>query len=336
MRRLILFALVLSLFPIAKISGADWNAVYFTEPDKNRHGGTFSPPQDGFLRLLSAAKTSIDGAFFEIESEKVADGFIAAKNRGVNVRLVTDERSLRKKAYKRIVAAGISVVNDDKKGFMHNKFCIVDGKYVWTGSYNITDSCAYQNNNNAILLLSPELANIYDDEFAEMFERHVFKNKRESRPFSFSGNPYYVKIGQSNINAYFSPDNDVEDIIVKRIRKARKSICFLAFSFTSDPIGEAMIERHSSGVEVKGVFEKRGSNSKESEYKKFLVEGIPVKTDRNPRNMHHKVIIIDEEIVITGSYNFSKNASAHNDENLLIIEDAEIAKKYLAEFRRLY
>lgn len=332
--KIIVFLILISA--VVPAVSADWNAVYFTEPEKNRHGDNYSAPQDAFIRLLSAAKTSIDGAFFEIDSEKVADGFIAAKKRGVNVRLVTDERSLRKRAYKKITAAGIPVINDDKKGFMHNKFCIVDGKYVWTGSYNITDNCAYRNNNNAILIASPELANIYDDEFREMFERQIFKNKKEARPLSFSGNPYFVKIGQSNINAYFSPDNDVEDIIVKRIQKAKKSIYFMAFSFTSDPIGEAMIERFKNGVSVQGLFEKNGSNTKESEYKKFQVEGISVKTDRNPRNMHHKVIIIDEKIVITGSYNYSKNASKHNDENILLIEDEEVAKKYLAEFRRLY
>jgi phosphatidylserine/phosphatidylglycerophosphate/cardiolipin synthase-like enzyme len=333
MKLLLFFALIFVFVPAIS---ADWNAVYFTEPEKNLHKNNYSAPQDAFVRLLQSAKVSIDGAFFEIDSEKVADGFISAHKRGVKVRLVTDERSLKEKAYNRITAAGIRIINDDKKGFMHNKFCIVDGKYVWTGSYNITDNCAYRNNNNAILIMSSELANIYDDEFKEMFERHIFKNKKEARPLSFTGNPYFVKIGQANINAYFSPDNDVEDIIVKRIQKAKKSIYFMAFSFTSDPIGEAMIERFKKGVKVQGLFEKNGSNTKESEYKKFLVEGIPVKTDINPHNMHHKVIIIDDEVVITGSYNFSKNASKHNDENILLIEDPEIAKKYTAEFRRLY
>ena len=310
--------------------------VWFTVPEKNGEHGAFSQPEDELVALVDSAQSAIDGAFFEIGSKRVADAFIRAHKRGVKVRLVTDDSNLDKPACKKVKAAGIPVVDDGKKGLMHDKFAIVDGRIVWTGSYNITDNCAYRNNNNAIRIDSEELAAVYEAEFREMFEDHIFENKKEKRPFPSLSNPYYVKIGETNINAYFSPDNDVEDIIVKRIKKAKSSIYFLAFSFTSDPIGEAMIAQSKKGVKVAGVFEKNGSDSKESEYKKMLVEKIPVKTDRNRHNMHHKVIIIDEELVITGSYNFSRNASRRNDENTLIIENREIAAKYLSEFRKLY
>jgi phosphatidylserine/phosphatidylglycerophosphate/cardiolipin synthase-like enzyme len=110
----------------------------------------------------------------------------------------------------------------------------------------------------------------------------------------------------------------------------------MAFSFTSDKIGEAMINSHKRGVRVSGVFEKRGAKTKYSEYIKMRVEGIPVKMDKNRYNMHHKVIIIDDELVITGSYNFSKNASKRNDENVIMIRNKKIASQYLAEFNRIY
>jgi phosphatidylserine/phosphatidylglycerophosphate/cardiolipin synthase-like enzyme len=323
-------------FVSAPVSSESWYGVWFTTPEKNGKHGTFSPPEEALVALVDSAKRTLDGAFFEIGSKNVSDAFIRAHKRGVSVRLVTDDSNLDRPALKKVKAAGIPVIDDGKKGLMHDKFAIVDGKTVWTGSYNITDNCAYRNNNNALRIESPELAAIYEAEFREMFEDRIFENKKEKKPFGALTNPYYVKIGDTNINAYFSPDNDVEDIIVKRLKKAKSSICFLAFSFTSDPIGEAMIAQSRKGVKVAGVFEKNGSDTKESEYRKMLVEKIPVVTDRNPRNMHHKVIIIDEETVITGSYNFSKNASKRNDENTLIIEDRQIASIYLAEFRKIY
>ena len=329
-------ALVSALVLSVPASAADWCSVYFTAPEKNASHGTYSPPEDALVALIDSARGTADGAFFEIGSVRVADAFIRAHKRGVKVRLVTDDSNLKKPGCRRVKAAGIPVVDDAKKGLMHDKFAIIDGHTVWTGSYNITDNCAYRNNNNAIKIESKELAEIYEAEFREMFEEHIFENKKESRAFSPLTNPYYVKIGEANINVYFSPDNDVEDIIVKRIKKAKSSIYFLAFSFTSDPIGEAMIAQTKKGVKVAGVFEKNGSDSKESEYRKMLVEKIPVSLDRNKHNMHHKVIIIDEEIVITGSYNFSRNASKRNDENTLIIQDRAVAAKYLAEFRKLY
>lgn len=313
-----------------------WWRVYFTEPEKNTRGNVVSVPERNFILLVDSAKESVDGAFFEVGSKKAAAAFVRAHQRGIRVRLVTDDSNRGKEGLKIVLAAGIPVVFDNKRGLMHDKFAIIDGKYLWTGSYNITDNCAYKNNNNAICIGSPDLAAIYEAEFTEMFEYKVFENKKEKSPLPALTNRYYVKIGDTNINAYFSPDNNVEDIIVKRIRKAKRSIVFMAFSFTSDPIGEAMITCAKEGISVTGLFEKHGTNSRESEYNKFRAEGIPVHLDHNKKNMHHKVIIIDDEIVIMGSYNFSRNASRTNDENVLIIENAEIAKKFLAEFHHLY
>jgi len=222
---------------------------------------------------------------------------------------------------------------------MHNKFAIFDNNILWTGSYNLTKNGAYKNNNNAIKIFSPKLCKIYMLEFREMFIDKIFGNKKESFSLAIFHKSYYVKIGNTNINAYFAPEDNVEKILLKRILKAKKSIHFMAFSFTSNAIGEAMIKKFKQGVKVKGIFNRRGSRSRYSEFIKMKLEGIPVSNKRNRniiRNMHHKVIIIDGYRTITGSYNFSKNANKKNDENILIIDNREIAKKYLKEFNRLY
>ena len=110
----------------------------------------------------------------------------------------------------------------------------------------------------------------------------------------------------------------------------------MAFSFTSDGIGEAMIAKFKKGVTVTGIFERRGSREAHSEYTKMKLEGLPVRLDHNRNNMHHKVIVIDGERVIMGSYNYSRNANRYNDENIMIIDNREIAGRYLAEFKRLW
>jgi phosphatidylserine/phosphatidylglycerophosphate/cardiolipin synthase-like enzyme len=110
----------------------------------------------------------------------------------------------------------------------------------------------------------------------------------------------------------------------------------MAFSFTSDKIGEEIIRQFKNGVKVYGIFEKIGSNTKYSEYTKMKLEKIPVKLDKNRYRMHHKVIVIDGQIVVMGSYNFSESANNQNDENILIIDNNEIAAEYLQEFNRLY
>ena len=140
----------------------------------------------------------------------------------------------------------------------------------------------------------------------------------------------------TQISTYFSPINDTIPPLLKEIQSAKKSIHFMAFSFTHDRLGDAMLERFKSKVDVRGVFEKRQNDDQYSEYKDMKKAGIPVVLDKNNGTMHHKVIVIDGETVITGSYNFSKNAETRNRENLLIIKgNSEIAEAYLAEFERV-
>jgi phosphatidylserine/phosphatidylglycerophosphate/cardiolipin synthase-like enzyme len=110
----------------------------------------------------------------------------------------------------------------------------------------------------------------------------------------------------------------------------------MAFSFTSDEIASAMIARHQAGIPVRGVFEKRNAEGVGSEFGPLRDAGLNVLPDGNCYTMHHKVIVIDERIVITGSYNFTSRAERTNDENLLIIDDPTLAAAYLAEFERVF
>jgi phosphatidylserine/phosphatidylglycerophosphate/cardiolipin synthase-like enzyme len=140
----------------------------------------------------------------------------------------------------------------------------------------------------------------------------------------------------TQIAAYFSPDTDTISPLLKEIQSAEKSIHFMAFSFTHDRLGKAMRDRFAAGVDVRGVFEGRQANNRYAEYKSMKDAGLSVILDENRGAMHHKVIVIDGETVITGSYNFSKNAETRNNENFLIIKgNQEIGEEYLAEFQRI-
>ena len=120
------------------------------------------------------------------------------------------------------------------------------------------------------------------------------------------------------------------------IQNAQESVFFMAFSFTSDDIAAAMREQAGAGVTVKGIFdESQYFFNIGTEFDNLRDSGLGVHLDGNPRNMHHKIIIIDEKIVITGSYNFSQSAEERNDENVLIIHNAEVAETYLNEFERV-
>lgn len=281
---------------------------------------------------LGAAAVRIDAALYHLDSTPVADALIEAHNRGVKVRVVTEADNIDEQEIERLQEAGIRVADDgDNDGYMHHKFIVIDERYVWTGSYNTTYNGAYRNNNNVILIDSVPLAYNFTQEFRDLLLNAQDRKSADA----FIAYPKITLMDGMQVFTYFSPGSDTISPLLREIKSAERSIHFMAFSFTHDAIGDAMRDRFKSGVDVRGVFEARQVDQY-SEYEKLEAAGLPVIKDRNSGTMHHKVIVVDEATVITGSYNFSKNAEKNNSENLLIIKgNREIAAAYLAEFEKI-
>jgi phosphatidylserine/phosphatidylglycerophosphate/cardiolipin synthase-like enzyme len=146
-----------------------------------------------------------------------------------------------------------------------------------------------------------------------------------------------LTVDGTTIETYFSPDDNVANRLVDVLSQAQESIYFLAYSFTSDDLGKAIQDRYKAGVSVEGVMEDEQIKSNQgTEFDLFRQLGMDVRRDGNKGQMHHKVIIIDRSVVITGSYNFTASAENTNDENVLIIYSPEIAALYLQEFERVF
>jgi phosphatidylserine/phosphatidylglycerophosphate/cardiolipin synthase-like enzyme len=146
-----------------------------------------------------------------------------------------------------------------------------------------------------------------------------------------------VTIDGTPIDVYFSPDDGVQASFVDLVNNAQKSIYFMAFSFTTDEIGDAVRARAQDGVVVAGVMETEQVNSNiGTEFDPFRQAGLDVLRDGNEGLMHHKVMIIDENTVILGSYNFTNSAETRNDENLIVVYNEDIAAQFVAEFQRVY
>ena len=300
--------------------------VWFSPSNPSNPGGS----DDRLVALLRNARMRIQAAFYDLELQPIADALIDRKRAGVNVALVSDSHYEDRAAMQSCIRAGIPVAFDKREPFMHNKFCVVDGAWVWTGSTNATYNCMYRNNNNAVLVASAELAQDYAAEFTEMFQDHRFGGRSPKKT------PYpIVALGPITLECYFAPEDKPEPQIIAELNAAKATIDFMAFSFTSEPIAEAVAARRAQGVRVRGLFEARNAGSRHSRDEFLAERGAQVFLDKNPYNMHHKVFILDTQTVITGSYNFSRNAATQNDENVLIIHDAPIARRFTEEFERL-
>ena len=313
-----------------------WWQVYFTDPTTiNDPENLTGSVAEELIALIDDAKKTIDIASFEFNYVPVAEALIAASKRGVEVRWVTDDEygieediddDLR--LFPRLRRAGASVRDDKRRALMHNKFWIFDGKIVWTGSTNITVNGFFRNNNNALAIESKELAAIYQREFDEMWDGE-FGPKSTSTVDDQS-----IIIEGTPVQVLFAPEDEAVDHLIPLLKNAKSSIRFMAFSFTHNTLGDALMGRSRAGVDVKGIFGRRGSETDFSELRVFHCALIPVRQDTNKGTFHHKVIVIDEEIVITGSLNFSDNANESNDENVIIIASRELAALYLQEFER--
>lgn len=305
--------------------------VLFSDPNAAGAEFTRGGPDEALQVAIEGTRVRIDMAIYDLNLYNIRDALVDAQNRGVEVRMIVESENFTPEELNVFSAAGIPVVGDEDPDLMHNKFMVIDRYEVWTGSMNYTLSDAYGNRNNLIRLRSMELAENFTAEFEEMFSQRLFgahspadtPNRR-------------VIIDGSRIETCFAPEDGVEARLVVLINQAEESIYLLTYSFTSDALAEALLVAHERGVEIRGVIDKAQAANAGGEFENLTTNGVDIRLDGEGGSMHHKVMIIDGEVVVTGSYNFSANAERRNDENLLVIHDAESASKYLEEFWRLW
>ena len=308
-----------------------WFELYFTNPESplspQGTGGVDGP----LVKAIDNAKLSIDVAAYSLSLNSVRNALINAFNRGVAVRMVMESSNMDRSDPQALIEAGIPIIGDEQPGLMHDKFMVIDKSEVWVGSMNFTDSGTYDDNNNMMRIFSTRIAENYTTEFEEMFNDNLFgENTRAATPHPS------VIIDGTDVKNYFSPDDGVLNALVPLLNSAQQSIYFLAFSFTSNELGDIVREKAAAGLTVQGVMEDEQVKSNQgTEYDPFKQAGLDVRIDGNPGQMHHKVFIIDEKIVVLGSYNFSQSAETRNDENILIIYDEAIAKEFVKEFERV-
>jgi phosphatidylserine/phosphatidylglycerophosphate/cardiolipin synthase-like enzyme len=307
--------------------------VLFTAPTGSRDDSTYVGGIDTQLALaINNTRRALDIAAFEFNNPVLTQAVLAARARGVAVRMVTDDEHGFNDADSTIpqfVAAGIPVVTDGRKALMHNKFMILDSQVVWTGSWNYTINDTYRNNNNALAIRAQKVVQDYQAEFDEMFLGNQFGPTSPSNtPF-----PLFTQNGLP-IQVAFAAEDKVTPAIFVALSQAQRAIDFMAFSFTFDDIGGVIETKAQQGIHVRGIFETTGSETRASELRSMYCAGLEMRQDGNPFVLHHKVFIIDGVTIVTGSFNFSAGARDDNDENLIIITDPDLAAQYMAEFHR--
>jgi phosphatidylserine/phosphatidylglycerophosphate/cardiolipin synthase-like enzyme len=308
-----------------------WFELYFTNPasplSSQGTGGVDGP----LIEAIDAARLSIDVAAYSLSLNSVRNALIRAHERGATVRVVMESSNMDRSDPQRLIEAGIPVIGDNGDGLMHDKFIIIDRSEVWLGSMNFTDGGAYDDNNHLMRIRSTKMAENYIKEFEEMFLDGQFGE------LVVPETPHpTLTIEGTRIDVLFSPDDGVLAALVPVLESARESIYFLAYSFTANQLGEIVRQKAEADVTVAGVMDDEQVRSNQgTEFDPFRQADLDVRIDGIDGLMHHKVFIVDEQIVVMGSYNFSQSAEERNDENLLIIHDPVIAEQFIFEFLRV-
>jgi len=142
-----------------------------------------------------------------------------------------------------------------------------------------------------------------------------------------------VSIQAADIQVYFSPQGGCTEAVVANLDKATNTVLVQAYSFSSAPIAKALVDAKKRGVKVQVILDKSQRTERYSSADFVQRAGIATFIDAKHAIAHNKIMVIDGETILTGSFNFTKAAEEKNAENLLVIQDAALAAKYTANWQ---
>ena len=274
--------------------------------------------------------------------------------------------------------AKVPIIDDSSdgskgSGLMHHKFLIIDGKNLIVTSANFTLSDIHGdmnapdtrgNANNLLYIKDETIANIFTEEFQEMWGDGVggksdskFGVNKSFRP------PQTILIGNTELTVHFSPNSQTipwsdtsNGLIGDTLDRAAQSVDLALFVFSEQKLSDILQDRHETGVNIRALIDPGFAYRNYSEGLDMLGMELSNKCQheannnpwRNPINavgvpqlqqgdkLHHKFGVVDRTTIITGSHNWSDAANRKNDETLLVLTNPVIAAHYQREFERLY
>jgi phosphatidylserine/phosphatidylglycerophosphate/cardiolipin synthase-like enzyme len=291
------------------------------------------------VEFVAAARRSLHAALYELGLPSLAAALRQAHDRGVDVRifLETDNRRGRRERECLSPLEGLVALRfDDRPTLMHDKFMVADDAAVWTGSVNLTWTGCHLHYNEALIVRDRGMAGAYEEEFERLFGRDADIPRRG--PFA---------VGDARISCAFAPGPDRLRPWLDAVADAERRIEVAAFSLTRPDLVAALAARAREGLAVDVILDTRLAHGPAGRRAAALLReagcrlrfggprpspallawfGLPRFQDIK---IHHKLLVADGRRIVTGSANLSANGFEHNDENVIVIDDApEVAESY--------
>jgi phosphatidylserine/phosphatidylglycerophosphate/cardiolipin synthase-like enzyme len=301
--------------------------------------------------FIDDARDTLVIAVQELESRAIAEAIVRAKQRRVRIKMVVEQDYLReqrppadpflvdpddslhenRELFSALLRAGVDVRADYNPHIFHQKFIVRDlngsRRATLMGSTNFTPTgvgthATKKNLNHVVIINDKRVSREYDAEFQEIWTG-TFGEKRARH----EGAPRWNRVSDVSMRAIFAPDHTPELEIMKQILKAKKRIDFAIFTFSqSSGIDDAIVARVRPTIPVRGIFDSSQGNQQWAATRIVSAAGAKAFLASNKQGLgklHHKLMVIDDSLIICGSFNYTGPANRLNDENLMIIGDLE-------------
>ena len=298
--------------------------------------------EEVIVGFIGRARSTLDIAVQELESVPIAEAIMQSRASGVRVRVILERDYLtvtraaadpwqpggKNEANRRIhgalLRARVQVITDLNPNIFHQKFIVSDAATrraaVLTGSTNFTPTGTAENLNHIVIIRGKRTATVYSKEFAELWSG-TFGQKRERHDPS----PRTYRVSKVRVKVLFAPDHAPEMEIMKQMLKAKERIDFAIFTFAqSSGIDDTMIALAGAGISVRGILDRMQGGQRWAATTAVRDAGAEVYVTRGGEGLnklHHKLMVIDSQVVIAGSFNYTNPATALNDENIVVIGD---------------
>jgi phosphatidylserine/phosphatidylglycerophosphate/cardiolipin synthase-like enzyme len=314
------------------------------------------------INRINAAQFSIDMAAYSLSGTvgaDIASALLAARNRGVKIRVIGEKDNQGTAPWATLKNGGVTVIDDGydavnaAAGLMHNKFYVFDHKdvtsenddWVLTGSWNATDPGTNNDAQNIIVIQDKSIAAAYTMEFEEMWGAATESPNAAGSRFGarkLDNTPHKFNINGTPIEVYFSPSDKVSAHINDALKSAQSSINIAMLSFTRDELAQTIAAKKQAGKSTRVIMDNNTDSGNDFTFMQTAGVDIRLPGAALPGLLHHKYAIVDadnqsiENIVVTGSHNWSSSAEIANNENTLVIHSKRVANLYLQEFKARY
>ncbi len=215
---------------------------------------------------------------------------------------------------------------------MHNKFFVVDSRYVWTGSTNVSDSGTGGYNANLVTVIdSRKVASAYLKEMDQMFVKGKYHRAKKSNGV------LRTELSNADVEVMFSPqDTPIRERVRPILKGAKERIDVAVFFLTHKHIAADLIKLHRKGVKVRVIIDATAAKNGYTKHELLRAAGIPVKVENWGGKMHMKSAVVDGKTLITGSMNWTTAGDDDNDENVVIVHSEELGTQYTEYFEEIW